>query len=139
MSSTNAQLVRRALIELFVHRDVSAIERYWATPFLQHNPSLPDGVGILADLVAGLPPHFSYEPGMTATEGDWVMIHGRYTGWGPKPIIAVDIFLVKEGRLVEHWDVMQEEMPIPRTQSQRPMFCYPQWSKLALLMNGSNS
>ncbi len=37
------------------------------------------------------------------------MIHGRYTGWGPKPMVAVDIFHVEGGKLVEHWDVMQEE------------------------------
>jgi predicted SnoaL-like aldol condensation-catalyzing enzyme len=135
MSSSNAQLVRQALIELFVHRDLSAINRYWAAPYLQHNPSLPDGLGILADIVAGLPANFSYEPGMMTSEGDLVMIHGRYTGWGPKPIIAVDMFLVKNGRLVEHWDVMQEELPSHRTQSQRPMFSFPQWSKLELLMN----
>ena len=52
MSSSNAQLVRQALIELFVHRDLSAINRYWAAPYLQHNPSLPDGLGLLADIVA---------------------------------------------------------------------------------------
>jgi|APCry1669189534_1035231.scaffolds.fasta_scaffold01700_2 predicted SnoaL-like aldol condensation-catalyzing enzyme len=134
MSSSNAQLVRQAMIELFVHKDVTAIDRYWARPYLQHNPSLPDGLDMLADIVAGLPANFKYEPGMITSQGDLVMIHGRYTGWGPRPIIAVDLFLVKEGRLVEHWDVMQEELPTSKTQSQRPMFSYPQWSKPGLLL-----
>jgi len=38
---------------------------------------------------------FSYEPGMVVAEGDLVMVHGRYVGWGPKPMIAVDIFRVR--------------------------------------------
>lgn len=50
------------------------------------------------------------------------MIHGRYTGFGPKPIIAVDIFRVAEGKLAEHWDVLQEEVPAEATASGRPMF-----------------
>jgi hypothetical protein len=47
---------------------------------------------------------------MIVAEGEYVMIHGRYTGWGPKPMVAVDIFRVVGGKLVEHWDVMQEEV-----------------------------
>ena len=44
-------------------------------------------------------------------EGDYVTIHGRYFGWGPKPMMAVDIFRVANGKIAEHWDVMQEEVP----------------------------
>ena len=43
------------------------------------------------------------------------MIHGRYTGWAPKPLVAVDIFRIVDGKLVEHWDVMQEEVPVEKT------------------------
>ena len=39
---------------------------------------------------------------MIVAEGDLVMIHGRYTDWGPKPMVAVDIFRVVDGKLVEH-------------------------------------
>ena len=46
---------------------------------------------------------------------DYVTIHGRYLGWGPKPMVAVDIFRVANGKIAEHWDVMQEE--VPATQS----------------------
>ena len=54
------------------------------------------------------------------------MIHGRYTGWGPQPIVAVDIFRVVGGKLVEHWDVMQEEVPAELTKSGNGMFTNPQ-------------
>ena len=64
----------------------------------------------------------TYEPGMTVADGDLVMVHGRYTGWGPKPMVAVDIFRVENGKVVEHWDVMQEEVPASDTASGNAMF-----------------
>ena len=75
--------------------------------------------------IAGLIPtlkDLSYEIGMVVAEGDLVMVHGRYVGWGPKPLVAVDIFKVKDGKVVEHWDVMQEEVPASATASGNPMF-----------------
>ena len=62
---------------------------------------------------------------MATASGDLVMVHGRYTGWGPKPLVAVDIFRVKDGKVVEHWDVMQEEIPADQTASGNPMFTAP--------------
>jgi len=50
------------------------------------------------------------------------MVHGRYTGWGPKPMVAVDIFRVENGKVVEHWDVMQEEVSAADTASGNAMF-----------------
>lgn len=55
-------------------------------------------------------------------EGEYVMIHGRYTGWAPKPVVAVDIFRIVGGKLVEHWDVLQEEVPVEKTVNGHPMF-----------------
>ena len=63
-----------------------------------------------------------YERGMAVADGDLVMVHGRYTGWGPKPMVAVDIFRVKDGKVVEHWDVMQEEVSAADTASGNAMF-----------------
>jgi predicted SnoaL-like aldol condensation-catalyzing enzyme len=54
-----------------------------------------------------------------------VMVHGRYVGFGPKPMIAVDIFRVANGKLAEHWDVLQEEVPASATASGNPMFTRP--------------
>jgi predicted SnoaL-like aldol condensation-catalyzing enzyme len=59
---------------------------------------------------------------MIVAEADVVMIHGRYTGWAPKPMVAVDIFRVLDGKLVEHWDVLQEEVPAASTANGNPMF-----------------
>ena len=62
---------------------------------------------------------------MIVEDGDIVMIHGRYVGWAEKPLVAVDIFRVRDGKLVEHWDVMQEEVPVSATVSGNPMFTIP--------------
>jgi len=62
---------------------------------------------------------------MIVEDGDIVMIHGRYVGWAEKPLVAVDIFRVRDGRLVEHWDVMQEEVPASATASGNPIFTLP--------------
>ena len=119
----NKKLVSSAMHELFVTRDAAkAVHLYFGKPYLQHNPMIPDGAEDLPKVVASLPANFKYEPGVIVADGDLVMIHGLYTGWGPKPLVTVDIFRVKNGKLVEHWDVMQENVPASQTKSHRPMF-----------------
>ena len=119
----NKKLVSNAMHELFVTRNAEkAIRLYFGKPYLQHNPTIPDGAEDLPKVIASLPANFKYEPGVIVADGDLVMIHGRYTGWGPKPLVTVDIFRVKKGKLVEHWDVMQEDVPASDTKSGRPMF-----------------
>ncbi len=90
--------------------------------YIQHNPTIPNGRDAIAGLLGSLPDGFRYEPGMVAAEGNIVMIHGRYVGWAPEPMVAVDIFRVENGRLVEHWDVMQAEVPAHETKSKNAMF-----------------
>lgn len=119
----NKKLVSNAMHELFVTKDAEkAVRLYFGKPYLQHNPTIQDGAEDLPKVVASLPANFKYEPGIIVADGDIVMIHGRYTGWGPKPLVTVDVFRVKDGKLVEHWDVMQEEVPASQTKSGRPMF-----------------
>jgi len=119
----NKRIVWNAMNDLFVKRDAkAAVRRYFGSPYLQHNPTIGDGADDLPKIVASLPSNFKYVPDLIVADGDFVMIHGLYTGWGPKPLVTVDIFRVKNGKLVEHWDVMQEEVPALKTKSGRPMF-----------------
>lgn len=118
----NATIVVKAMTGLFVDRDASVVDRYWAVDYIQHNPSGANGNAELKGVAGMLPPGFSYEPGMVIASDDLVMIHGRYTGAGPKPMIAVDIFRLQDGKLVEHWDVLQEEVPAAQTKSGNAMF-----------------
>jgi predicted SnoaL-like aldol condensation-catalyzing enzyme len=123
LEEANKKLVSNAMHELFVTRDAEkAVRLYYGKSYLQHNPMMADGADDLPKVVASLPANFKYEPGIIVADGDMVMAHGRVTGWGPKPLVVVDIFRVKNGKLVEHWDVMQEEVPASQTKSGRPMF-----------------
>lgn len=123
VQEANKKLVSNAMHELFVTRNAEkAVRLYFGKPYLQHNPTISDGAEDLPKIVASLPANFKYEPGVIVADGDLVMIHGLYTGWAPKPLVTVDIFRVKNGKLVEHWDVMQEDVPASKTKSGRPMF-----------------
>jgi predicted SnoaL-like aldol condensation-catalyzing enzyme len=123
---TNKQIALRALTGAFIDRDPSIVERYFASDYIQHNPMIPNGSAAIPGLIGSLSKEFSYEPGMVVADGDYVMVHGRYVGWGPKPMVAVDIFRLANGKLVEHWDVMQEEVPASTTANGNPMFSNPQ-------------
>jgi predicted SnoaL-like aldol condensation-catalyzing enzyme len=73
--------------------------------------------------VKSLPPELKYEPGMIVAEGDLVMIHGRFSGFGqPTAWIAADILRMVDGVLAEHWDVIQDEATRESSQSGLPMF-----------------
>src|SRR5271170_567927 len=122
MALTNKEIVLKVLKGAFIDRDPDVVAKFFALTYAQHNPSIPDGPGPIPGLIASLGKDFSYEPGMAVAEGDLVMVHGRYIGWGPKPMIAVDIFRLADGKVAEHWDVMQEETPASVTASGNPMF-----------------
>lgn len=107
---------------LFIDRDLGALDAYWDPGYIQHNPRMPNGLDFFRKIIPALKPDFRYEPGLVIEDGEFVMIHGRYTGWADKPVVGVDIFRVKDGRFVEHWDVIQEEVPLAQTPTGNPMF-----------------
>ena len=76
----------------------------------------------LVDLIKQLPPSLKYEQGIIIAEGDLVMIQARYSGVGDKAMIAIDIIRVEEGKIAEHWDVVQEEVPASASKNGNAMF-----------------
>lgn len=117
---SNKDLVVKAVTELFSNKDLTAIDRYWAASYLQRNPGLASTSAVLKDALKDMPADMTYEIGMVIAEGDLVAIHGRYTGWGPTPLIVVDIYRIENGKIAEHWDVGQDE--VLETVSGLPMF-----------------
>lgn len=117
----NKALVLEAMTTLFQAHDASAVDRLYASDYIQHNPDIPQGRDALRSLVAGMSKDVHYEPGMMIAEGDLVAIHGRIRGWAGTPQVVVDLFRVEDGRLAEHWDVLQDEVPV-RMSGSMPMF-----------------
>src|ERR1700721_4422151 len=103
------QIALRALTGAFIDRDPSVVERYFAPDYIQHNPAIPSGRTAIPGLIAGLSKEFSYEPGMVVAEGNLVMVHGGYVGWGPNPMRSGVILGQGMGKLFKLWDGMQEE------------------------------
>jgi len=118
---TNKELVIKAVTEVFINGDATALDKYWSENYVQHNPQIPNGREALKQMISG-GGKMKYEMGLVVADGDFVMVHARITGFGPKPLIAVDIFRVKEGKLAEHWDVLQEEVSAENTASKNSMF-----------------
>ena len=115
-------LVKKALTELFINGDVTALDRYWSDQYVQHSPMIGNGRDALKGLVTSLGPDVKAEFGLMIEDGDFVMVHSRYTGLGPKPFIGVSIFRIQNDTLAEHWEVLQEEVPAGMTPSKNPMF-----------------
>ncbi len=109
---SNKALVLEAMTSLFQRHDASAVERLYTRGYVQHNPNIPQGRDALKALVADLSPDVYYEPGLMVAEGDFVAIHGRIRGWADAPQVVVDIFRLENGKLAEHWDVLQDEVPV---------------------------
>jgi predicted SnoaL-like aldol condensation-catalyzing enzyme len=121
--SRNKTLVLQAFATLFNRRDYAEAERYWSPRYVQHSAHIAPGREGLFDLVKGLPPTLRYEPGVIVAEGDFVMVHGRFSGFGqPTNWIAADILRIENGVLVEHWDVIQDEATREQSKSGLPMF-----------------
>lgn len=121
--SKNKALVLEAFDTLFNKRDYIAAERYWSPDYIQHSAHIAPGREGLFNLIKSLPSTLKYESGTIVGEGDFVIVHGRFSGFGqPVNWIAADIVRMKDGILVEHWDVIQDEATQEQSKSGRPMF-----------------
>ena len=120
---SNKALVLEAFDTLFNKRDYVAAERYWSPDYIQHSAHIEPGREGLFSLIKSTPPTLKYEPGLIVAEGEFVIVHGRFSGHGgPKNWIAADIVRIGDGVLVEHWDVIEDEASRAASKSGRPMF-----------------
>ena len=119
----NKALVLEAFDTLFNKRDYTAAERFWSNRYIQHSAHIPPGREGLFGLVRSLPDALRYENQLIVAEGDYVIAHGRFTGHGrPAAWIAADIVRFEDGKLAEHWDVLQDEATEAESVSGLPMF-----------------
>lgn len=119
----NKALVLEAFDTLFNQRDYAAAERFWSSDYIQHSAHIAPGRAGLFDLIRTAPDTLRYENQVIVAEGDYVIAHGRFSGNGRSAAwIAADILRIENGRLVEHWDVLQDEATEAESLSGLPMF-----------------
>jgi predicted SnoaL-like aldol condensation-catalyzing enzyme len=119
----NKAIVLEAFDTLFNQRDYTAAERFWSPNYMQHSAHIEPGRDGLFKLIKAAPPSLKYEPGVILAENDYVIVHGRFSNIGlPVNWIAADVVRLKDGILVEHWDVIQDEATEQLSKSGKPMF-----------------
>jgi predicted SnoaL-like aldol condensation-catalyzing enzyme len=119
----NKALVLEAFDTLFNKRDYAAAERFWSSDYIQHSAHIEPGRAGLFNLVKAAPASLKYEPGAIVADGDFVIVHGRFSGMGrPRNWIAADVVRIADGLLAEHWDVLQDEASRAESKSGLPMF-----------------
>jgi predicted SnoaL-like aldol condensation-catalyzing enzyme len=122
-TESNKALVLEAFDTLFNKRDYGAAERFWSPNYIQHSAHIEPGREGLFNLIKSMPPTLKYESGTIVADGDSVIVHGRFSGFGqPVNWIAADIVRIANGVLVEHWDVIEDEVSKQESKSGRPMF-----------------
>ncbi|HYV93562.1 MAG TPA: nuclear transport factor 2 family protein [Chitinophagales bacterium] len=108
----NKELAKRLLELAFIKKDVNAAAELITDEYIQHNPNVPTGKAGFLEAI----PHFyqmfpdlKWELKHIWSEGDHVIAHSHYhfvkEGNGSA---VVDIFRIKDGKVDEHWDVIQD-------------------------------
>jgi predicted SnoaL-like aldol condensation-catalyzing enzyme len=119
----NKAIVLEAFDTLFNKRDYTAAESFWSPDYIQHSAHIEPGRDGLFNLVKAAPSSLKYEHGVILAEDDYVIVHGRFSNIGlPVNWIAADVVRLKDGILVEHWDVIQDEATKQQSRSGNPMF-----------------
>lgn len=117
----NKQLLADFGAEVFGKKDLSNLHKYMHEDYIQHNPLVPQGLAGFKKFFGDwfyATSDWNYNLSKIVAEGDTVWVYGDYSGvhkgeWLGIPatnksykISAVDIFRVQDGKLAEHWDVI---------------------------------
>lgn len=119
----NKEIVLKAFDTLFNKRDYEAARQFWSDNFIQHSAYVEPGQSGLFDAVRASPSTIRYENSLAFAKDAFVMLHGRFSGYHqPAAWIAANIMRVENGRIAEHWDVLQAEATKAESKSGLPMF-----------------
>jgi predicted SnoaL-like aldol condensation-catalyzing enzyme len=106
---------RQAMIDIFRKKDPTAVDRHFAESFVQHDPSIADGLAGMKSFAAEIASSTAADITIyrTLVDRDLVLLHSRYEGVGRYrgPAIAFDLFRFKDGKVVEHWGGQESEAP----------------------------
>jgi predicted SnoaL-like aldol condensation-catalyzing enzyme len=114
-SDTLGATARQAMSDIFQKKDATAVDRYFGASFIQHDPSIADGLAGMMSFVeeAANSPTADIAIYRTLVDGDFVLLHSRYQGVAryAGPAIAFDLFRFQDGKIVEHWGGQEPEAP----------------------------
>ena len=107
---------KKAVIEFYDkalnQKDFEAASKYFGPRYIQHNPGAPDGIEGFKALIAQRKEQFANaksEIKRAFAEGDYVILHVHAVRTpGTRGSAIVDVFKLENGKIVEHWDVIQE-------------------------------
>jgi predicted SnoaL-like aldol condensation-catalyzing enzyme len=108
----NARVAASLLDLAFNQRQVAAaFDRYVGPTYTQHNPTVPNGkaeaVKTLSEGLKTMDVHYDIK--RVIADGDLVAVHSHVTvGAKDRGMAVVDIFRLERGKIVEHWDVVQQ-------------------------------
>lgn len=95
-------------------KDFDAAAKHFGPRYVQHNPGAPDGIEGFKAFIAMRKEKFPNARGeikRVFAEGDYVILHVHGVREpGERGVAIVDIFRLENGKIVEHWDVVQ---PVP--------------------------
>jgi predicted SnoaL-like aldol condensation-catalyzing enzyme len=120
---SNKKLVVDFYQKIFGDKDFAVIDTYVDAHYIQHNPSLADGREALKNAVTVWlkdVPKSKVDFQHIAADGDLVILHVKTFGQSGKITAITEIFKVKDSKIVEHWDVIQE-MP-EKSANAHPLF-----------------
>ena len=99
-----------ALLNSIETGDQKAAAYINANKYIQHNLAVADGLAGFGAVLQALPKGSAkVDVKRTFQDGDFVFTHTDYNFFGPK--VGFDLFKFEEGKIVEHWDVIEPIAP----------------------------
>ncbi|MFF7887731.1 nuclear transport factor 2 family protein [Streptomyces sp. NPDC007896] len=116
MSAENKKMVAHFYDQLFSHGNLEVIDEFVGTTYTNHNPQGvdgPEGLKRFITFFRSTFPNLQKTTHRILVEDDLVLLHSESApAPGATPNVVVDVFRVEDGKIVEHWDVIQ---PVPDT------------------------
>lgn len=108
---TNKELVLKFYDEVFNGWDTSHLDQFVRPDYIQHNPTVEDGLEGFTKFIeffTSMKPHVDI---IRCDEvGDMVYVFFKCTMGNGMINKVVDMYRVEDGRLAEHWDVVEHDV-----------------------------
>lgn len=110
--TANLQLVLDMFAEVLNPMESGAVDRFIAEDYIQHNQAVEPGrepLKAFLDTIRTSTPEAVHDVKRAFVDGDHVTVHYHVRRWpGDLGWAVIDIFRIEDGKVKEHWDVMQD-------------------------------